>query len=123
MFTVIVTGSRDWVDDQRVFRELEDLWSTTEGPFVVRHGDCPTGADRFASVWCELVYEDVYEIRYPAEWVKHGKAAGPIRNAEMVVAGADLCLAFPLGASRGTRNCMRLAREAGIPVIDCSKDL
>jgi hypothetical protein len=38
----------------------------------------------------------------------------------MVAAGADLCLAFPIGASPGTRSCMRLAAAAGIPVIDLS---
>ena len=36
----------------------------------------------------------------------------------MVDLGADVCLAFPLGESRGTRDCMRRASEAGIPVID-----
>lgn len=42
--------------------------------------------------------------------------AGPRRNAYMVSLGADICLAFPLPGSRGTRNCMRLARQAGIDV-------
>ena len=52
---------------------------------------------------------------HPAEW-RGGRLCGPERNAHMVSLGADLCLAFPLPSSRGTRNCMRLAREAGIPV-------
>ena len=36
----------------------------------------------------------------------------------MVNAGADLCLAFPLGESRGTRDCVRRADAAGIPVLN-----
>lgn len=117
MFTVIVTGSRDYVDDQKVFDELWGLWvNKTQGPFFIRHGDCPTGADRFASIWCEFGQADVYEIKYPADWDAHGKAAGPIRNREMAQAGADLCLAFPLGESRGTWNCVNECKKAGIPV-------
>lgn len=54
--------------------------------------------------------------RHPAEWDKHGKAAGPIRNQKMVDLGATVCLAFPLPGSRGTAHCMSAARKASIPV-------
>lgn len=116
MFTVIVTGSRLWEDDKRVFEELGDLYYQTEGPFFVRHGACHSGADQFASIWCDFGQEGVYEIKHPADWDLHGKAAGPIRNREMAQAGADLCLAFPLGESRGTWNCVNECKKAGIPV-------
>jgi hypothetical protein len=42
--------------------------------------------------------------------------AGIRRNAEMVRRGADLCLAFVRDGSRGTRDCMTRARDAGIAV-------
>lgn len=142
MFRVIVTGSRDLVNDRKVFEELGNLYHQTEGPFVVRHGDCPTGADRFASVWCEFGQDDVYEIPHPADWDNcspdcppgHRKMkapgdtvhpgflsdycpkAGPRRNAEMAALGADFCLAFPLGKSYGTWNCVNECKKAGIPV-------
>lgn len=116
MFTVIVTGSRHLEDAIKVFDELWDLWHDNEGPFYVRHGDCPSGADRFASIWCEFVQADVYEVKHPANWNRDDKAAGPIRNREMAQAGADLCLAFPLGESRGTWNCVNECKKVGIPV-------
>lgn len=117
MFTVIVTGSRNLEDGERVFRALEDLWATSEGDFVVRHGGCPTGADYFASVWCGLqTYGEVIESVFTANWGLYGKQAGPIRNLEMAQAGADLCLAFPLGESRGTWNCVSECKKARIPV-------
>src|SRR5690606_30354012 len=53
-------------------------------------------------------------VAYPADWRRHGRAAGPIRNQEMADAGADLCIAFPGG--RGTADMVRRARAAGIPV-------
>ena len=109
---ILVTGSRDWADREKVWSALNE--AATFGAMVV-HGDCPTGADALAQAWTEC-QPDVNVERFPADWAKHGKAAGPIRNQEMVDFGADLCLAFPLGASRGTRDCMRRAEAAGIPV-------
>lgn len=43
-----------------------------------------------------------------------GRAGGPVRNQEMVDAGADLCLAFIARDSRGARDCFARARTAGI---------
>src|SRR5690606_23597523 len=113
----IVTGRRDLRDNHRVNRALDGIYAVSDGCFYVRHGDCPTGADKFAKAWLEAVGDwDVYEIPQPEDWDKHGKAAGPIRNREMAQAGADLCLAFPLGESRGTWNCVNECKKAGIPV-------
>lgn len=117
MFTVIVTGSRDYTDWQKVWDLLRALSCRYEH-VIVRHGGCPTGADYFAAMWVGTwphptsVTEEVFE----AKWDLHGKAAGPIRNKEMAQAGADLCLAFPLGESRGTWNCVNECKKAGIPV-------
>ncbi|BBX09437.1 hypothetical protein MAIC_42400 [Mycolicibacterium aichiense] len=63
-----------------------------------------------------LVDPDVTEEWHPADWDQYGKAAGHIRNNHMVSLGADLCLPFPLGESRGTRGCMLAAQKAGIPM-------
>ena len=55
-------------------------------------------------------------LAFPAEWKKHGKAAGPIRNRKMLQDGKpDLVLAFPGG--RGTANMVELATDAGIRVM------
>jgi hypothetical protein len=51
--------------------------------------------------------------------------AGPERNAETVAAGAEMCIAFHrfLTGSKGTKDCVRRAIEAGIPtyLIDSEK--
>ena len=110
---ILVTGSRNWTDRAAIAQALLDL--RMEGPPVIVHGACPTGADAIAD---ELATSWGWEIeRHPADWDRHGKAAGPLRNQEMVDAGADVCVAFPHGDSRGTRDCMKRATAAGLRLI------
>jgi hypothetical protein len=56
-------------------------------------------------------------IRYRANRQAYNANAGPIRNPEMVAAGAGLCIAFhrAISSSKGTKDCVRRAIEAGIP--------
>lgn len=118
MIRILVTGSRDWSSWTAVDHALSTArWKLTEdGALTVVHGDCPTGADHFAKLWTQMT-SGVSEETHRADWDRHGKAAGPIRNQHMVDRGADLCIAFLLPQSRGTRDCMRRARTAGIPIM------
>ena len=52
---------------------------------------------------------------YPADWKRHGKAAGPIRNAEMAEV-ADALIAFWDGQSHGTKSMIELAKRKGLQV-------
>lgn len=113
---LLITGSRAWTDQDTLvvalFRAWEELGRPRDGVLV--SGACPTGADRMAEeVWGRLWHFPIE--RHPADWSK-GKVAGPERNQKMVNLGADLCVAFPLPDSRGTRDCADRARRAGIPV-------
>ena len=114
---MIVTGSRRWADAHVVYRELTNYYEK-HGMFELIHGACSTGADRFAHEWFEAGGRALgcIETRYPADWGRRGKAAGPERNRRMVEAGADIVLAFPLPGGSGTQDTMQLARQAGIPV-------
>jgi len=143
---VLVTGSRDWVDRAAVEQALEEQFYThtdIRQVMVVVHGDNPTGADAIADDWAEKMAEGglVRAERHPAEWDAdcgmgcpgHRRArpdgstycpvAGHLRNQRMVDLGAEVCLAFPLGTSRGTRDCMRRARRAGIRVVNLGRVL
>jgi hypothetical protein len=120
---VLVTGSRDWEGPwaegrvHAVLRALEILHQTVEPnePFVIVHGGCPTGADAIADRWARRRW---YEPEvHPANWAAHGKAAGFLRNAEMVQMGADVCVGFLKDGSRGTSHTLALARTAGIWTI------
>jgi hypothetical protein len=61
------------------------------------------------------------DIAHPGLLDDYCPGAGPRRNAEMVARGADSMLAFPTGPSYGTRNCMRLAKNAGIHVTEVTR--
>jgi hypothetical protein len=50
-----------------------------------------------------------------ADWHRHGRAAGPIRNQKMLDWGPDLVVAFAGGT--GTAGMVRLARAACVEVI------
>jgi hypothetical protein len=125
---ILVTGSRDWVDEDAIRGAFAQMISL-HGPenVTIVHGACPRGvdalADGIANGWTGLTVE-----RHPADWERFGKAAGFRRNAEMVELGADVCLAFispcskpgcrtpmPHG-SHGASHTADLAEKAGIPV-------
>lgn len=80
-------------------------------------GGC-RGADTFAAQWARdnNVPYDVY----PADWRKYGRAAGPIRNKQMLTVGKpDLVVAFhpDLSNSKGTLNMVRQAYKAGVGAV------
>ena len=114
---ILITGSREWTDREAIRRALIEAGQSAgvhPQAVTVVHGGA-RGADRIAA---ELAREFGCNVEvHVADWDQHGKAAGHRRNAEMVAASADVCLAFPMGESRGTRGCMRLAEQAGIPVV------
>ncbi len=108
---VLVTGSRTWTDTATIRTALARVWG--DGTAVLVTGCCPRGADHIAELaWmrCGGLVE-----RHPADWHRHGRSAGYRRNAQMVAAGADICLAFIRGESRGATHTAELAEAAGIP--------
>ena len=66
----------------------------------------------------------VKTVPHPVDWERLGNRAGPNRNQEMAEAGADLCIALHrvLAASRGTKDCVIQAIEAGIPTYLISSE-
>ncbi len=108
---VLITGSRTWTDASTIHAALAQVWG--DGTAVLVSGACPRGADRIAET-CWTRWGGRMQ-RHRADWQAHGRAAGFRRNAEMVAAGADVCLAFIHHGSPGATHTARLAEAAGIP--------
>lgn len=111
---VMITGSRDWNLKQRgpIEAQMKGLM-LLKVEFCL--GDCPTGVDAIAYKVCkDTKYLQYHE--HKAKWDEHGKAAGPIRNREMIACKPDVCFAFRTeGVSDGTDDCVYQANVAGIP--------
>lgn len=114
---VLVTGSRDWRDEPMVLEALQKV-----GVTMLIHG-AARGADIIAARAARTLGLPEDAIRgYPADWAMYGRAAGGIRNSQMIREEhlpsnpIDICIAFPLPTSIGTHDMMRKALAAGIHV-------
>ena len=104
----IVCGGRDYDHKETVFKTLSEIGVT----FLIEGG--ASGADATAADWALLF--NVPSRRFNADWSAHGRAAGPIRNRQMLEEGKpDIVVAFPGG--RGTANMIKQARKAGVEVL------
>lgn len=120
---VIVCGSRDWTDYDTIWDALRRRCER-HGEFTVIHG-AARGADRLAGQAGR--HQSLPVVEFPADWNKHGRAAGPIRNQAMLEAALDDydllgVLAFKEGFDHslrrgGTEDMVRRAREAEVPTI------
>ena len=112
---LLVTGGRDYADAATVAAVLDRaLAKVPEGDVLVVVNGGARGLDTLAhrwALWRCVERRPVLPEKHDADW-SQGRSAGPTRNAYMVSLGADACVAFPGG--RGTADCLRRARAAGI---------
>ena len=108
---VLCCGDRNWNDADKIRERLRRLPAET----VIVHGGA-NGADLLAG---DIALSLGFTVEgHPAEWSRYHRAAGPIRNQEMLDSGVSLVLAFhaDLKKSRGTADMVRRAKKAGIVV-------
>ena len=114
---VLITGSRTWDDEETIRAALDAVAGSAAAAgfdrLTVVHGACPQGADAIADAWVRAHPAATAE-RHPANWQKHGRGAGMVRNRAMVKRGADLVLAFIRDDSPGATQCADAAVEAGL---------
>jgi hypothetical protein len=111
---VIIAGGRDFNDYRLLKSRCDNLLSfrIKEHNIIIISGTAE-GADRLGE---RYAIERGYAIeKYPAEWKKHGLAAGPIRNEQMSNV-ADALIAFWDGESRGTKDMIKKARKKNLLV-------
>lgn len=108
---VLVTGGREF-SDAKVIHDLLSMVHKETPLTTLIHGNAK-GVDRICGEWAED--NGIEVISCPANWKRHGRAAGMIRNQQMLKDHTpDLLVAFPGGP--GTANMIERARLAGIQI-------
>ena len=111
---ILVCGGRDYSNFAQMTTILDALDYGKDGYITLVINGAARGADKMSTNWALSNGTDY--IEYPADWDKFGKAAGSIRNQQMLDEGKpDLVIAFPGGT--GTADMIRRSRKAGIEVL------
>jgi 1-aminocyclopropane-1-carboxylate deaminase/D-cysteine desulfhydrase-like pyridoxal-dependent ACC family enzyme len=111
---IAIVGSRDFQNLQLVDHFVASLPADT---IIVSGG--ARGVDRRAEEAAKR--RGLRTIIYHADWETHGKAAGYLRNQD-IVDEADEIVAFWDGVSNGTWHSINLARKAGKKVFIISDE-
>lgn len=108
----IIAGSRDFCGT------IEDIQrAIANRGFQVTQvvsGGC-RGVDERAEAWA--LSRGMSLKVFPADWIKHGKAAGPIRNRQMAEYAEALIAIKTKPVSRGTDNMIDQAHRLGLHVV------
>ena len=110
---VLICGDRNWTDE----KTIEEYIKTLPPQSVVINGMC-RGVDKIARRFA--LKHGHSTMDFPAKWGKFGRAAGPIRNRQMILDGEpDLVIAFHnnLTESKGTKDMLEQAGKASIESI------
>lgn len=114
---VIIAGGRDFTDYHKLKTYMNCLLQLLDKSQVEIISGGAKGADFLGERYAR---EFGYKLkRFPADWNKYGKAAGPIRNKEMALYAAEakgVLVAFWDGSSRGTYDMITRAEEYGLEV-------
>lgn len=125
MYKILVCGGRDYIGYRRMYEVLTDIIDQIILDYTIHaYNDVEiiqggaTGADFLAKVFALDEFDgQVHHKEFPAEWKKYGKAAGGIRNQQMLDEGKpNLVVAFPGG--KGTADMVKRAKKAGIKVVE-----
>lgn len=118
---ILITGDRNWKNFEVIKKSLTSYINRNT---LLIHGDC-RGADRIAG-HVGLGYKFVVDAK-PADWKRYGKAAGILRNIEMIDMAlkykqqgiSTVVLAFHehINESKGTKHCIEYAKKAGLKVL------
>ena len=112
---IIIAGSRDLTRElhyyivAKAFSDAIGEWAPREVVEVVTGG--ARGVDAHGKDLAKKL--GIAHREFPADWNKHGKAAGPIRNAEMAAYADALVLVWD-GSSRGSAHMMAIAMKQSL---------
>lgn len=112
MRRIAVTGGRNFINFITIRKAFKEI-NLNENDILV-HGGC-SGCDQL----CAEIASKEFNVKteeHSANWERYGKAAGPIRNKEMLESNIDILLVFQGG--KGTINCKKEAEKLGIKIME-----
>ncbi len=120
MYKIIIAGSRDFHDYELLKIEVDKfideykatLSASDDNSISIVSGHA-RGADKLGEQYAREYSYFCYVM--PADWDKHGKRAGYLRNASMAKE-ADALIAFWDGQSRGTYHMIELAKKENLKI-------
>jgi hypothetical protein len=113
---LIIAGGRDFDDYTLLCRKLEQILANTDKATMTLFSGQARGADYLGERWVKAQRPRIPIRWFPANWDKHGKKAGMLRNQEMLDAGATHLVAFWDGKSKGTDDMITRGKREGISV-------
>lgn len=112
MTVIIVTGGRDFTDEDYVNQSLDYVHQRFNITRLIQGG--AKGVDTLAQRWAEK--NNIEVQTFSADWDTHGKAAGVLRNLDMLTQGnPDYVVSFPGG--NGTAHMVKSAIKARVKVL------
>ena len=112
-YKVIIAGCRDFADYELLKEECDFYLQNQKPEDIVIVSGHASGADALGEHYA--LERDLQLETYTADWKAHGRAAGPIRNAQMASV-AHALIAFWDGKSRETKNMIDMATKRGLQV-------
>jgi hypothetical protein len=110
---ILICGDRNWINVDLI-REIIYNMNDIE---VIIEGEC-RGADILGKKIAQEL--NLPLLQFPADWVRYGRAAGIIRNQQMIDEGNPTkVIAFHnnIEKSKGTKDMINRAKKRGIKVL------
>ena len=112
---IIIAGGRNFTNYKKLCKVCDNILQDQTNVEIVS-GAYYKGADKLGE---QYATEKGFRLtKFPADWNRFGKAAGPKRNQAMANY-SDALIVFWDGKSKGTKNMIGLAKNRGLKVKIC----
>lgn len=112
---LLICGDRNWKYKWAIERHIDSLLAAGH-ELIIIEGEAK-GADQIAANIA--IEKGIQLFPFPANWEKYGKAAGVIRNQQMLEENPDQVIGFhnDIMKSKGTKDMLLRAYKAKIPAF------
>ena len=110
---LIIAGSRTFTDYNKL-KQICDQFLQDQSNIEIVSGAYYKGADKLGEKYA--AEKGLRLTKFPADWKRFGRAAGPKRNKQMANY-ADALIAFWDGKSRGTENMIEISKIKNLIIL------